>query len=166
MEPNYLEQAREIFATGRMIQERLFSLQVARAACCGDGRSMDLTVPQMTTVLTIRDRGQVTIKELAEALQVSAPAASAMVDRLVELGAVTREQNPVDRREVVVRASPLGEQTVNAMERHALDAVMDLLKKLGPERAQLWRSILREIRGIIREERATTEQDPADTNFR
>jgi len=54
----------------------------------GQGKAIfqELTSPQMTALMTVRERGQVTIKELAEGLGVSAPSASVMVDRLVEMG--------------------------------------------------------------------------------
>jgi DNA-binding MarR family transcriptional regulator len=100
-------------------------------------------------LLTVRERGQVTIKELAEALQVSAPSASAMVDRLVEMGALTREQNPNDRREVAVALSPQAQQVTAMMEEGLLGGIVDLIEKLGPEYAAMWCKVYDKIGKIL-----------------
>jgi predicted transcriptional regulator len=39
-----------------------------------------------------------TVKQLTQALYVKAPAVSMMVNRLVELGILTRQENPADRQ--------------------------------------------------------------------
>ncbi|GAB6903201.1 MarR family winged helix-turn-helix transcriptional regulator [Kineosporia succinea] len=49
--------------------------------------------------------GPMTPRRLSEALQLSAPATSAMLDRLERLGHVERQPHPSDRRSVVVVAT-------------------------------------------------------------
>ena len=113
-----------------------------------------LTVPQVHMVLSIHERGSVTIKQLAEALGVKAPAASTMVERLVELGVLTREENPADRREVLVQVSPAEESKIRQIERCKFQLIMELLEKIGPEKARIWFDLCVELREVLEKERA------------
>jgi len=108
----------------------------------------------MNALMMVRDRSQVTIKELAEALGVSAPSASVMVDRLVEMGMVTREQSRVDRREVVVQVAPEAVETIERMEKQALQSIVEIIDKIGPKYARMWCEALGRIREVLREENA------------
>jgi len=104
----------------------------------GEHPSCDLTLAQMNMVLLVREKGPVTVKDLAEALQVSPPSVSSMVDRLVEMGVLTREQNQVDRREVIIRTEPSAKSDIDLVERQALGAIVDVLQRIGPSKAKLW----------------------------
>jgi len=90
-----------------------------------------------------------TIKQLTQALCVKAPAASTMVDRLVEMGIITREENPADRREVQVRVSPKQESLIQEIERRHLQITMDLFDKIGLEYARMWGALCRRIQEIL-----------------
>jgi len=144
-----LEQARSLYETIRLIRTRFFRRHTVSVAA-EDGRKMaDLTLPQMNALLVIRGRGRGTIKELAEALEVSAPSASAMVDRLVEEGVVSREQSRADRREVVVQLTPQGREAVEHMEQELLRAIVDLLEKIGPGYAAKWCEVYERIHEVL-----------------
>ncbi|MCP4641737.1 MAG: MarR family transcriptional regulator [bacterium] len=145
--PELIEQARYIFETIRLIQRKLIPHAAAQVAASGS--CLDLTIPQLNALHTIRTLKGVSIKELAEGLEVSAPSASAMVERLVEVGAVTREPSPHDRREVVVQLSPLGEQTAEMSERFMLEAISALLQQIGPTHAQMWCEVYEKIREAV-----------------
>jgi DNA-binding MarR family transcriptional regulator len=72
-----------------------------------------------------------TLSEVAEALGISLPTASELIDRLVEEGIVSRDINPSDRRKVVLGLTPhareMGHQ-IHEMRRAHLRAVMDRLE--------------------------------------
>lgn len=138
------EQARIIHATMRQIRNRVLRhyTQVAKDLC-------DLTLPQMNMLLVIRDRANLTIKEIAVELQVSAPSASVMVDRLVELGMARREHGQVDRREVFVRVTEEGLDSVETLENHVLQTVVELLERLGPDVSRQWCDLFEQIQAIL-----------------
>lgn len=163
MERKEVDQAKLIYETVRMLQDRVISRHVARGMC-GMPRTdvLELTLPQMNMVMTVRDLGQATVKELAERLRVSAPSVSTMVDRLVEMGALTREQSQVDRREVVIRISPVGENTISVLERQILESLTDLLERLGPEYAQMWCDVYGQVRAILRKEGQVESANPEE----
>lgn len=151
METTLREQARALYETVRLLR-----LHVAtRLPCCaplGDGgpeEGMDLTMPQMNALLVIRGHSQVSIKQLAEALQVSAPSASAMVDRLVDMGAVTREQSRIDRREVAVQISPKAAQLVDRTEEGILQTIVELMEEIGPEYSQKWCEVYDKLHEVL-----------------
>lgn len=123
-------------------------------------------MPQIEAMMAIHDRGQVTIKELARALDVSAPSASSMVDRLVDVGALTREQSKLDRREVVVRLSPDAVEHMDAMERHILQSIVVMIEKIGPEYARMWCEVYEKLREAVGEvdEAMRREEDEAVTS--
>lgn len=87
-----------------------------------------LTLTQTKVVLQVATHGQMTIGEIASRLTVSMPAASEIVDRLVDAGHLVRASDPSDRRRVLINATSAtlriaGE--LNALRRiqlrHALD---------------------------------------------
>ncbi len=162
MNADVFEQARYLFDTVRMLQARMCARHSSANGCMGkDGHVQDLTIPQMHMLHKIRELGGATIKDLAESLYVSAPSASAMVERLVEMGVVTREQSRVDRREVVVRVSPAGEHTLEALERHILESFVDILKGIGPDHAQMWCDVYARIREVLSEEQGRGASESA-----
>lgn len=108
-----------------------------------------LTPAQIHMVMTIHERGSMTIKQLTQALGVKAPAASAMVERLVEMGLLTRAENPVDRREVLVRVSPDEDAHIDEIERGYLQMIMDLCEKIGDDQARLWGSLSKRLQEVL-----------------
>lgn len=158
---NTLDQARDIFDTIHMLRMDLVRRH-GTAAMCEEG-GCPLTPAQMNAVRAIRESGQTTVKELAETLQVSAPSASVMVERLVELGVASREQSTQDRREVVIRLTPEGRETAEKMEAFVLGAIAEMLEELGPDYARQWSEVFGRIREILmkRHETGDTARHPA-----
>ncbi|MCC6313563.1 MAG: MarR family transcriptional regulator [Thermomicrobiales bacterium] len=78
-------------------------LHAAVADCAQDH---GLTFAQTKAALVLGARGPLTVGEIAAGLGVSMPAASAVVDRLVEVGWVRRDVDPADRRRVLVVPAP------------------------------------------------------------
>jgi DNA-binding MarR family transcriptional regulator len=80
------------------------------AAISDLGHAYRLTTAQVKVLLQLSARGQMSVGEIATALGISMPAASELVDRLVEAGHLTRAACPEDRRRVLVAATPDSEQ--------------------------------------------------------
>ena len=116
----------------------------------GDDESIPvLTPPQMEMIIAIHAHRRMTVKQLAQALFVKAPSVSNRVDRLVEMGILTREENPADRREVLIRISPGHTQCIEEVERRRFQAAMKLIDKIGPEHARMWRAVLQRIDEVL-----------------
>lgn len=70
----------------------------------------------LAVVMDRGDTGQITTPgQLSSALQLSAPATSAMLDRLEQLGHVRRSPHPRDRRSVVVEMTDHAREVGGAM---------------------------------------------------
>jgi len=100
----------------------------------------------------VKIKGRVSISELAELLNVSAPSASAMVERLVEKGVLLREPDPADRRRVIVTVTPDLAAVSEKIEKEIFGAFVDLVDRVGPELADDWCRIVGRIATIIENE--------------
>ena len=100
-------------------------------------------------IAAIHSHGSMTVKQLAQVLCVKAPTVSARVDRLVELGMLTREANPADRREVLVRISPKESEFIRELEKRKLRAGVELIELIGPDHAHMWRSVCERISTVL-----------------
>ena len=147
-----IDQAKLIFGTGKMIRDRVLRILSAHHCVDGGQECCDISGPQMFAILALRDRGQMTITELSEMLDVSAPSASAMVDRLVDKGVLTREHSREDRRKVVVGVSPEAAEKVDRVQEKILQSFVELVEKIGPETARQWCQVLERVRAVMIQE--------------
>ena len=116
---------------------------------CKEGCFPELTSSQADLVLTMRNQGHMSVKQLAQALHVKAPSVSMRVERLVEMGVLTREENPADRREVLIRLTGKTEEIIDEVERRHLQLMVRLLDQLGPEYVEKWYSVCRRIDEVL-----------------
>ena len=145
-----VDQARHIFTIGKKIQDRVFRVYTQLLARQGKLNTGDeLSFPQIQTLKAICEKGQVSITELARLLDVSPPSASAMVDRLVEKGVLTRRRSPKDRRRVVVEATPEAVDMLTQVEDKILVTFVDLVEKIGPEATRKWCEALDRVERVI-----------------
>lgn len=150
-------QARQLYRTVRLLKSRMCQCFEARERCQeAPGHRSDITFAQFNVLLAIEERGEVSLKELADVLHVSPPSASSMVDRLVEMGIVVREQSVIDRREVRIRLSGDSVVRFEAMEAEILQYIADLLGKLGPRHAAQWCEVYARIHEIVELEHPLT----------
>lgn len=103
---------------GRIVDEVLMLLPVLMrelgrpdpvemGAMARRGVSVDAHVsPGHVQVMILLGRGPHSVSELAEALGVSSPAVTQLVDRLAEIGMVRRRHDEEDRRRVLVEFVP------------------------------------------------------------
>jgi DNA-binding MarR family transcriptional regulator len=156
---NTKDQARQLYQTVRMLKDRLGHKFSSRHRESGVPCA-DLTFAQSNVLIVVQEQGELSLKELADALHVSRPSASTMVDRLVEMGALAREQSKVDRREVRIRLSETGQERFRQMEEEMLGYITELLTKVGPEYAAQWCDVYAKVREIIQAERAMEAAGP------
>jgi DNA-binding MarR family transcriptional regulator len=93
---------------------------------------IDLTMPQLKTLILVygSETRSLRMGQLASALGVALSTATGIVDRMVEQGLLVRQEDPVDRRLVVVRLTEQGHQTVERpylVSRQRLSAMLSRL---------------------------------------
>ncbi len=69
---------------------------------------LSLTNAQLKSLFIIADQEKTNFKKLAEALGVTPPNITGIIDRLVEQGLVSRQENPEDRRIMLLQATEKG----------------------------------------------------------
>lgn len=154
------DQARRIVEVGKLIHEHVhktFNQHITGSR--GKKRLADLTMPQLEAVKAARQHGGVTITELSRVLGVSAPSASAMVDRLVDRGILRRERSRHDRRKVAVRVSEDVAEDIRHIEEKILGAFVEIIEKLGPETTEKWCEVLVQVKRIL------DETPPSDASY-
>jgi DNA-binding MarR family transcriptional regulator len=97
-----------------MIAGRAMDAIATRALGHSDG---NVTLAQFRTLLALTDHNR-RLLDLAESLRVSPPSATRMCDRLVRKGFITRQRDPVNRREVILDITVAGRKVIaDAMAR-------------------------------------------------
>jgi DNA-binding MarR family transcriptional regulator len=109
---------------------------VARAMNCAISelsQHLQVTPAQVKVLLQLSRNEQMSVGEIADALYVSMPAASEIVDRLVETGHVLRGSDPADRRRVIVSATTESQQAIDRLVELRRSQVRKALLRLSPE---------------------------------
>ncbi|MEU4832889.1 MarR family transcriptional regulator [Streptosporangium sp. NPDC023615] len=94
---------------------------------------LGLTYPQYLVMMTLWERGPVTVKELGLALRLDSGTLSPLLKRLEAAGLVRRERSAADERSVLVGLTPEGE----AMEERACDVPAHIFRAAGLEPAEV-----------------------------
>jgi DNA-binding MarR family transcriptional regulator len=104
-----------------------------------------------------------TVGEVASAVGVSMPAASELVDRLVEAGMVERASDPADRRRVMLRLTPRAERFTTELRAMRRAQLRSALARLEPgERPAFVRSLRALVEALAEDrEEATAAAVPA-----
>ncbi|ACO46281.1 MarR family transcriptional regulator [Deinococcus deserti] len=97
---------------------------------------LDLSFSQMTALHQLRAGGESTVTELAARTRLSVPAASHLVERLVQRGLAARTENPGNRREKVVTLTAAGLDVLGKMDRNFRAAYVSTFARLQPEAIQ------------------------------
>ncbi len=92
--------------------------------------TLDVTMPQIKILLILYVGGPRRMSDIAADLDVTLPAATSLIDRLVEKHYVVRETYSDDRRVVLCQLSPSGEQAVNHIWQTARTRCCELLKTM------------------------------------
>lgn len=91
---------------------------------------MDLTYNQYKTLLTVADRGECSLGDLARELEVAMSSASQMVERLVGEGLIERQQDTANRRQVIIRLTAEGEDLIARLRQGILEGYRKVLARM------------------------------------
>ncbi|MCB0117857.1 MAG: MarR family transcriptional regulator [Anaerolineales bacterium] len=83
-------------------------------------RSSGLSMPQFSILMQLQHRGSCGMSVISERFDITAAAASQLVDKLVQAGYIERDEDPNDRRAKLLRLTESGETLINQgiEERH------------------------------------------------
>ena len=150
MADEILKQAQYIFTNMKVFREHFYRTHAGKVT--KDMKS-DLygepTLSQLHVIMIADEQGPVTIKDLAEMLGVSAPSASEMVEKLVEKNILKREHSHEDRRKVIVSVSPGAAKHIEKIKQIHLQAIVEMVEKIGPETASELCKVLEDIKRAV-----------------
>ncbi len=96
----------------------------------------NLTLTQFRTLAVLARYGELNLQRLADELQVNASTAMRMVDRLVNGGLVSREENPATRREVILCLTSDGVRIVDQVMAKRREDLRRIVRKMPPNDRQ------------------------------
>ncbi len=96
-----------------------------------------VTVPQWRLIVVVSREGQLALHELAAALGVHPSTGTRMCDQLVAKGLLSREDHPIDRRFLILKLTPAGQELVdkvNSDRQREIESILDRLPAAGRKR--------------------------------
>jgi MarR family transcriptional regulator, organic hydroperoxide resistance regulator len=99
--------------------------------------ALDITLAQFKSLLFIASKEKTNFKKLAEALGVTPPNITGIIDRLVEQGLVTRTENPEDRRVMLLQVTDKGLDFLDNLRQNRIDALSKVLAHLSNDELTL-----------------------------
>ncbi|HET8523651.1 MAG TPA: MarR family transcriptional regulator [Thermomicrobiales bacterium] len=110
-----------------------------------------LSLAQAKATAHLYHHGRIPVGELASAVDLSMPAASELVDRLVEEGYAEREINPADRRQVLVSLTPFAARVAQEVLELRRTQLRSALARLEPDERPVFLRSLRALAAALRE---------------
>jgi DNA-binding MarR family transcriptional regulator len=92
---------------------------------------VELSVAQLKALFTLVDAGSMPIGGVAARLSIGLPAASSLVDRLVDQGLVKRREDPLDRRRTLAEPTAAGEGLAQRLRHGSREALRAWLEQMG-----------------------------------
>jgi|HigsolmetaAR201D_1030396.scaffolds.fasta_scaffold05661_3 DNA-binding MarR family transcriptional regulator len=113
---------------------------------------LDLTMPQMVTLLVIQQYGSCRMGTLVEATRQSGGTVTGIVDRLIQDGLVERAHAADDRRAVEVRLTPLGEERAQRVIAARREDMYRILSRFTDEQLANFANLLRLFTDALQED--------------
>ncbi|HSW58293.1 MAG TPA: MarR family transcriptional regulator [Dehalococcoidales bacterium] len=107
---------------------------------------LNLTLAQLKSLFFIASKEKTNFKKLAEALGVTPPNVTGIIDRLVEQGLVTRTENPEDRRIMLLQATETGHQLLVNLRERTINQMSQVLSYLNIEELEMQIRILKDLK--------------------
>ncbi|MGH2533566.1 MAG: MarR family winged helix-turn-helix transcriptional regulator [Thermomicrobiales bacterium] len=138
-----------LIAEATELLPRVSKLMHATMACYP--HTANRTFAQRRALAQLYNGGGSSLGEVAQAVGLSMPATSEMIDRLVEEGMVARMVNPADRRQIILQLTPtartIGDE-IHAIHRGQVQAALD---RMAPEERPIFVRSLRALAEALHE---------------
>ena len=120
----------------RTLIRKLGVLERSEAGCC------DMTLSQCNALIEVGRAGVLSVNQLADRLNLDKSTASRVSDKLVLDGQLLRQEDPNDRRYVVLKLTERGSQTYANMENRMTAYFEEVMAGVDPaERAAMLRGL-------------------------
>jgi DNA-binding MarR family transcriptional regulator len=106
--------------------------------------SVRITLPQFQVLQLVYFGEAVNVKDLTRLTGLAASTVSEMVDRLVELTYITKTQNEVDKRQVILKCTKQGASIIRKVIRQRVQTVQEITRRMKPGSADYLVAVLTE----------------------
>jgi MarR family transcriptional regulator, organic hydroperoxide resistance regulator len=106
---------------------------------------LNLTIAQLKSLFFIADREKTNFKKLAEALNVTPPNVTGIIDRLVEQKLVSRTENPEDRRIMLLQITDEGRQLLNNLREKHTTSMTKIMGYLTSEQLAVQKQAIQDL---------------------
>lgn len=108
------------------------AMRVVRGGQVAEWTDLDLTMAQVKVLFLLHHEGPLRTGHIAARLDVKLPTVTSTVDGLVRRGLVQREDDPHDRRIVLVRLTPQGSALMERLQQGRQARIVALLAQMQP----------------------------------
>ncbi len=107
------------------------------------------TIRQIHALFVLNLIEPCSLKELAMNLEITRPSTSQLVDRLVEVGLISRIQDESDRRQVVLALTDGARKRIRSQEEAILGQITKLMEMIGDEYVDRWIDVATHISKVL-----------------
>lgn len=112
----------------------------------------EITTKQALLLELIHKHERITVREIADQMEVSSSAVSQIVGKLEKMGYVKREINLQNRREIIVQIGPQGVAYFAKQEKVERGIIERFYAKMEFEEVQQLRTLTLKLKGIVEQE--------------
>ena len=94
---------------------------------------LNLSIGQLKSLFFISNRGATSLSKLAAALGVTPTNTTGIVERLLKRGLITRTDSPDDRRVLLLRTTPVGDELITQLRQKRKERMTELFNRLTDE---------------------------------
>jgi len=106
---------------------------------------LNLTIAQLKSLFYISAAGKTNFKKLAEALSVTPPNVTGIIDRLVEQGLVSRQENPQDRRIMILKLTEKGQGLLDTLKEKRVNTMTKIMANLNMDQLKIQMQAVRDL---------------------
>jgi len=123
-----------------------------------------ITLPQFWVMDYLSRQGAIQMSALAKYLNISRPAATGLIDRLLVQGLVKREEKSYDRRAVLIEITVKGKGIIESIHKQKMDAFIKIYSHLSMVERKQHLNILERIALIVQEIPAIKDENILSDN--
>ncbi|RKY38425.1 MAG: hypothetical protein DRP76_04500 [Candidatus Omnitrophota bacterium] len=108
-----------------------------------------ITIPQFLSLDLIDTHGSLKMKEIAQELNITLPAATGLINRLFKMGLVKRVPSEKDRRVIYITLTLKGKKLIEGIRLTRKKAFEEMFGKLTEREKMMYLSILRKVADMV-----------------
>ena len=118
---------------------------------------LKMTIAQLKSMFFISARGKTNFKKLADALGVTPPNITGIIDRLVKQGLVSRTENAEDRRVMLLQMTAKGQELIHRLHENRFQNMHSIVNSMDEDELN---ALMKGLNGVLKAAEALREEEP------